>query len=113
MSDEAIEQQLRRIKKSIIKCLKNADYDLIQGDNNPLCVIGARDTEWRAIRGDIKTSISKHLIKQLEKFPVPEGKTVKKELWLRGLSERKFYKLFWNNNKKIWEDKQGRRVKIY
>ena len=111
MSEEAINKVLNRIKKAIITHLKNADYEIIRSDNETLCVIGARDTEWRCIKGDFR-SISKHEVEKLERLPCPGGKAIKKELWLRNPAETQFYKLLWNYEKGAWIDQLDKIVKF-
>ena len=103
MSETSIKKQLNRTKKAIISHLRNADYEIIKSDNETICVIGARDTEWRCIKGDFR-SISKHEVKKLERLPCPGGKAIKKELWLRNPTETQFYKLCWDYENAVWID---------
>ena len=101
MSEEAIKKQLGRIKKAIIHHLKNADYEIIKSDNDTLCVIGARDVEWRCIKGHLRNIPTKE-VRKLEQLPCPQGVFIKKELWLRSEGENQFYKIVLNNEKRIW-----------
>ena len=106
MGEDPVKKQLNRIKRAIISHLENADYEIIKSDNKVICVIGARDTEWRCIRGDFR-SISKAEVRKLERLPCPGGKTIKKELWLRDDNDKQFYKIFWNYDKSAWIDQFG------
>lgn len=109
MSEEPINKQLRRIKNAIINHLRNADYDVIKSDNDTLCVIGARDVEWRCIKGHIR-NIPRKEVAKLERLPCPGGKLIKKELWLRDSGEIQFYKIFWNDDRKAWIDQFGDKI---
>ena len=111
MSEEAIKQKLNRIKKAIKMHLRNADYDLIISNNDTLCIIGARDTEWRCVKGYFRKIPYKEVIK-LERLPCPDNKLIKKELWLREEGETGFYKIFWNQEKHTWIDQFGETIKF-
>ena len=106
MSEEAVKKTLNRIKKAIINHLKNADYQIIKSDNDTLCIIGARETEWRCIKGYTREIPMKE-VKKLEEFPCPDARIIKKELWLKDTWENQFYKIFWNEEKKLWIDQFG------
>ena len=111
MSEDPVKRQLNRTKKAIIAHLRNADYAIIKSDNEKLCVIGARDTEWRCIKGDFR-SISKYEVEKLEKLPCPRGRAIKKELWLRDPDEKLFYKLIWDYENEVWKDKLNNIIKF-
>lgn len=111
MAEEAVKQKLNRIKRAIKIHLRNADYEIIPSDNEAICIIGARDTEWRCIKGYFKKIPYKEVIK-LEHLPCPDNKTIKKELWLREEGETVFYKIFWNQEKHVWVDQFGKIIKF-
>ena len=111
MAEDAIKQRLKRIKKSIINHLQNADYQIIISDNDTLCVIGARDREWRCIKGHFR-KIPYLEVKKMEMLPCPDGRIIKKELWLRDSGETQFYKITWNETRQTWIDQFGIIVKF-
>lgn len=111
MSEEAVMKQLNRTKKAIIKHLRNADYEIIKSDNDTFCVIGARDTEWRCVKGHFR-SIPYREVEKLERLPTPGGKLIKKELWLRDDAETQFYKIVWDCEKKVWIDQFNKIIKF-
>lgn len=91
--------------------LRNADYDIIISDNDKLCIIGARDTEWRCVKGYFR-KIPYLEVKKLERLPCPSDKLIKKELWLREDGETVFYKIFWNAEKQAWIDQFNKIIKF-
>jgi len=111
MSEEAIKKKLNRIKRAIKMHLRNADYEIIISDNDRLCIIGARDTEWRCIKGHFR-NIPYLEVKRLEQLPCPDGHIIKKELWLRDKGENVFYKVFWDTEKRAWIDQFDKTVKF-
>ena len=103
MSEEPIKKQLGRIKKKIINHLQSCDYEIIKSDNDTLCVIGARKSEWRCIKGHLK-NIPLREVKRLENLPCPDIDQIKKELWLREKDSNQFYKVFWDGKRRVWID---------
>lgn len=103
MGEKEVKRRLNRIKKAIETHLRNADYDIIPSDNSIFCVIGTRDKEWRCIKGHFR-KIPYLEVKRIEVIPCPGNKIIKKELWLRDEGEIQFYKIVWDDEKKVWID---------
>lgn len=109
MPEESVKKKLNRIKRAIKMHLRNADYEIIVSDNDRLCIIGARDTEWRCVKGYFR-NIPYSEVKKLEFLPCPNDRLIKKELWLREGGENVFYKIFWNAEKRTWIDQFDKTV---
>ena len=111
MAEEAVKQKLNRIKRAIKMHLRNADYDIIPSDNEAICIIAAREAEWRCIKGYLR-KIPYREVKKLEVLPCPDNRIIKKELWLREDGETVFYKIIWDQERRAWIDQFGEIIKF-
>lgn len=106
MPENSSKWQLNEAKRKACSILRSAGYKVEKSQNQTFCLTAMRDAEWRVIaigmRNIIKCPWFLTQIKNLERLPTPDPKTIKKEIWIKEPGEQNFYLYHWFDGK--WVD---------